>query len=80
MISEQHDFVSEFPQHKQAIHDLKTSNAHFAKLFEEYNKINREILRIETGVENTSDEYVEGLKKQRLKLKDELYQFIQKAA
>jgi hypothetical protein len=35
--------------------------------------------RIETGVETTSDEYLEERKKLRLHLKDDLYRMIQEA-
>ena len=55
---------------------LKTSNSHFAKLFDEYHDLDHEVHRIETGVENTSDEYLEEQKKKRLHLKDQLYTMI----
>ena len=73
---EKHDLHHEFPEYHDRIHELKTSNSHFARLFEEYHDINREILRIEEGAENTSDEYLEALKKKRLLHKDELYRMI----
>jgi uncharacterized protein YdcH (DUF465 family) len=34
------------------------------------------VLRIEQGVENTSDDYLEQKKKERLSLKDQLYKMI----
>ncbi|MDX1921791.1 MAG: DUF465 domain-containing protein [Alphaproteobacteria bacterium] len=80
MITEAHDFASEFPEFKQAIHTLKTTNGHFAKLFEQYNQVNKDILRIETGIETASDEHTETLKKLRLKLKDDLFQSLKQAA
>ena len=55
------------------------NNKHFARLFDEYHDVDHEIHRIETGVENTSDDYLEGKKKKRLNLKDDLFQMIQKA-
>lgn len=73
---EKHDLHHEFPEHYDRIHELKISNAHFARLFEEYHHINREITRIEDGVENTSDAYLEELKKKRLLHKDQLYSMI----
>lgn len=73
---EKHDLHHEFPECHDRIHELQTSNSHFARLFEEYHDINREILRIEEGAENTSDEYLEALKKKRLLHKDELYRMI----
>ena len=71
---EKHDLHHEFPEFHDAIHALKVGDAHFAALFDQYHQINREVQRIETGVENTSDAYLEQRKKERLHLKDTLYQ------
>ena len=79
MLNEKHDLIHELPEHRETIHNLKTSNAHFAKLFEEYHELDHEVHRIETGVENTSDEYLEQRKKKRLFLKDKLYKMIREA-
>jgi len=73
---DKHDLHHEFPEYYDRIHELKTNNNHFARLFEEYHDLNREILRIEEGVENTTDEYLEELKKKRLLYKDKLYGMI----
>lgn len=68
-----HDIGSEFPELKDKIHVLKTENAHFAKLFDAYNEADREVARIESEVEPTSDAYAEECKKKRLALKDEIF-------
>jgi len=73
---EKHDLHHEFPEHYDRIHALKTSDNHFAHLFNEYHDINREIVKIEEGAENTADEYLEDLKKKRLLYKDKLYEMI----
>ena len=65
-----HELIAEFPDKADKIHALKTSNAHFAKLAEEYHEVNRVVHRIETDVEPASDETLEDLKKKRLHLKD----------
>lgn len=72
MSLEKHDLIHEMPEAKEAIHHLKTSNHHFAKLFEEYHEVDHAVHRFETGAENSSDEHLENLKKQRLNLKDQL--------
>lgn len=77
MFGEKHDLIHELPEYKEKIHTLKNSNHHFAKLFDEYHQIDSEVLRIEEGVENTSDDYLESLKKKRLLLKDQLYGILQ---
>ena len=50
-----HDLVHEFPELRERIHALKMSDAHFARLFEQYHEVDHEVHRIETGAENTSD-------------------------
>lgn len=79
MLTDKHDLLHEFPEHRDTIHQLKLGNAHFARLFDEYHEIDHEVHRIETGVENTSDEYLEERKKMRLYLKDELYRMIRES-
>ena len=79
MLTDNHDLLHEFPEHRDTIHQLKLGNAHFSRLFDEYHEIDHEVHRIETGVENTSDEYLEERKKMRLYLKDELYRMIRES-
>jgi len=79
MLGEHHGLVKEFPEYKDKIHELKISDPEFAKLFEKYEDIDKEIYRIEMQIENTSDEYIEGLKIKRVKLKDQLYTMLQQA-
>jgi uncharacterized protein YdcH (DUF465 family) len=79
MLIEKHDLVHELPEHRDTIHNLKMTNNHFARLFDEYHEVDHEVHRIETGVENTSDEYLEERKKARLHLKDDLLRMIQQA-
>ena len=73
---EKHDLIHELPEYKDKIHSLKTSNNHFSKMFDEYHEIDHEIHRIETGVENTADEYLERQKRTRLHLKDEMFKML----
>lgn len=77
---ENHSLAQEFPEMRERIHQLKTTDAHFARLFENYDEAEHAVHRIESGAEAASDERLEGLKKQRLKLKDELFALLKKAA
>jgi len=79
MLTEKHDLVHELPEHRDTIHNLKMTDNHFARLFDEYHEVDHEVHRIETGVENTSDDYLDERKKRRLQLKDELYRMIREA-
>ena len=73
-----HELIAEFPEHAFKITQLKTSEPHFAKAYEEYHEVNRAIHRAETNVEPTDDAHLETMRKQRLKLKDELYAMLRK--
>ncbi|MFL0796040.1 MAG: YdcH family protein [Cellvibrionaceae bacterium] len=76
---EKHDLISELPEYRDQIRDLKMNNNHFARLFDEYHEVDHEVHRIEMGAENTSDEYLEERKKVRLNLKDELFKMLKAA-
>lgn len=71
-----HELADEFPEHKETIHRLKLSNNHFVRLFDSYHELNREIHRHEANGIDVGDEALEDMKKQRLKLKDELFQML----
>lgn len=74
-----HDLRDEFPDAVDALHVLKTSNSHFATLADRYHDVNREIHRIESEVEAASDNRLEGLKKQRLALLDDISSMVVRA-
>lgn len=79
MFGEHHDNLAlEFPQFKEKIHQLKMSDAHFRKLYDEYQTVDREIYRIEEQIETPSDAYTEELKMKRVSLKDQLYAILNK--
>lgn len=67
-----HELHDAFPQDAEAMHQLKLTNAHFAKLAERHHTVNREIHRIETEIDAASDDRLEALKKERLHLLDEI--------
>ena len=73
---ERHSLAKELPEFKDKIHTLKMNDRHFARLFDDYHDIDHAVIRIEGGIENTSDAYLESLKKQRLQLKDQLYHIL----
>lgn len=68
-----HDLHSEFPQFSQAIHDLKVSSQHFARLFADYHALTDKVEQLGASNVPVTDETFEELKKKRLKLKDELH-------
>ena len=77
MYGQNHDIYHEFPEHTDRIDKLKKLDLDFAKLIDEYTKLNREVIRIEQCVEPRDHFYFEELKKKRLVYKDRLYAFLQ---
>ena len=67
-----HDLHAEFPDATDALHMLKTGNPHFGKLADQYHDLNREIHRIDSGIEAASDDRTEQLKKERLVILDQV--------
>lgn len=67
-----HELADEFPADSVLIHRLKAADAHFARLAARHHDINREVHRIEAGVEAAGDERLEALKKERLALLDQI--------
>ena len=74
-----HELIEEFPESQDKIHALKQSDAHFARLVEEYHEVNRSVHRAETLVEPTSDDNETALRQTRARLKDTIWQRIQAA-
>ena len=70
---EKHDILHEFPEMKDKVHELKVSNAHFRKLFDEYHEVDHEIHSVETGAQPTDDTHLNELRMKRVHLKDEIY-------
>ena len=71
-----HELIEEFPDKAEKMHDLKQSDAHFAKLFDEYHDINRAVHRAETDIEPMEDLAQVDLRKQRARLKDEIWSYL----
>lgn len=53
----------------ERIHAPKETDNHSARLVEEYHELNREIHRVETRVEPSSEDVEEELKRRRVRLK-----------
>lgn len=70
-----------FPEYRELITELKQKDNHFQKLFEQHNVLDEEILRLENDpVASYRHDDIENKKKEKLRLKDELYQILLKAS
>ncbi|MCK5294334.1 MAG: DUF465 domain-containing protein [Arcobacteraceae bacterium] len=66
-----------FHEHREIVTELKTSNAHFKKVFNKHNELHDKIEKAEEGgVDHINPTEVESMKKEKLKLKDEAYAMI----
>ena len=74
MEKEKHDILHEFPEYKEKAHELKMSDQHFRKQYEEYHELDHEIHRIEMGSEVAGDDYLHAQKVKRAQLKDYIFQ------
>lgn len=71
-----------FPEYRDLISKLKTSDAHFARLFDEHNAIDDKL----TGLENdpvtssSAADEIHALKVKKLALKEQLHEILKKAS
>lgn len=75
---QKHTLTEEFPEFVEKIHVLKVEDAHFKKLFEEFDELDHEIYRIESDAEPASDETLNDLRVKRVHLKDEIFNYLSK--
>lgn len=69
-----------FPEYRELISKLKVSDRHFQHLFGKHNELDQTIKNMEVHIRSASHEEIETLKKQKLRLKDEMYELLKKAS
>lgn len=79
MANTPHTLSEEFPGQMDKIHNLKVSDAHFARILREYDDVNDQIHRAETNVAPIEQLAEVELRKRRLHLKDEIAQYLAKS-
>ncbi|EGV16840.1 YdcH family protein [Thiocapsa marina] len=73
MLGESHDLLHEFPDLETKIATLRSNNAEFARLMDDYDALDARVRDLEELGTPVADETIEELKKERLVLKDTLY-------
>ncbi len=68
-----------FPEYRELISKLKQQDAHFARLFDEHNELDDKITGLVNNPVTSGLDEIEELKKEKLQLKDRLYEILQKA-
>ena len=69
-----------FPEYRDQITQLKTTDGHFVRLFEEHNALDQKIEKMVSRTEPGTPEEIEQLKKEKLAIKDQIYVMLKKAA
>ena len=67
-----HTLHDEFAADAQKMSQMKVSNAHFARLMEDYDRVNDQVHRAETRVDVVSDEHESALRRERGRIRDEI--------
>ncbi len=67
-----HELHEEFPDKLDALHTLKETDDNFRTLADRYHEVNRAIHRAETNVEPISPTAEEDMRKERVRLKDQI--------
>ncbi len=65
-----------FPEFRELVTQLRDENPHFARIFEEHDELDREIIQLELDPVNHHNSDIEGIKRKKLKLKDEIYRLL----
>ena len=74
---EHHTISHEFPEFIDKISELKISDHKFLKLYVNYEEVYALIEHYEDGEQNhTTDEHLTDLRKKRVLLKDEIYNYL----
>ena len=68
-----------FPEYRDLITKLKTTDKHFLNLFDKHNALDQKIKNMESHLEPGTPEEIEHLKKEKLNLKDQLYTVLKKS-
>jgi uncharacterized protein YdcH (DUF465 family) len=71
-----HDLYSEFPEMCDAINAMKASHARFGRMFAQYQRLTGKVEDLEEHDMPVADFTLEDMKKHRVKLKDEIYDFL----
>ncbi len=76
MLGETHDLIHEFPELESKIAAMRATSESFAALMDRYDDLDARVRKLEELGTPVADETMEDLKKERLLLKDRLYDLL----
>ncbi|MCL2917772.1 YdcH family protein [Shewanella litorisediminis] len=65
-----------FPEYRDLITRLKSEDAHFLKIFNEHNELDKEVKELEKHLSSDATPELKVLKQKKLHLKEELQQIL----
>ncbi|WPL19146.1 hypothetical protein Thiowin_04252 [Thiorhodovibrio winogradskyi] len=80
MLGEVHDLIHEFPELVGKIDAMRGADSDFAEDMDRYDALDARVRRLEELGTPVADETIEDLKKERLLLKDRLYERLRSEA
>lgn len=69
-----------FPEFREMITKLKSNDAYFDRLFDKHNELDQAIKNMQENIQLATHTEIENLKKEKLRIKDELYEYLKKKA
>lgn len=76
---EHHPLAREFPEYRQQLQTLYAQDAHFSRLAQQYESLDKRIYEVEDGREALDDLALQALKNERVQLKDRIAERLRKA-
>ena len=67
-----------FPEYREQIAHLRANDRHFSRLFDEHNKLDHVVKQLEDKNSPAYQNDIELLKKQKLVLKEQIYELLRK--
>ncbi|KRW62866.1 YdcH family protein [Pseudomonas sp. TTU2014-080ASC] len=80
MYVEHHPLVKDFPEMRDALHELRLNDTRFARMADAYEELDKQICRIESGAELIGEDALTALKQERVGLKDDLARQLKRAS
>ncbi|CCG19053.1 conserved hypothetical protein [Taylorella asinigenitalis 14/45] len=69
-----------FPEYRDLISKLKNEDAHFTRLFDLHNELDHQVEALEANPITQGREEIDTLKKKKLQLKDQIYEYLRNVA
>lgn len=68
-----------FPEYRDLISRLKGHDHHFTRLFDKHNELDQRIRNMEAHIQPGTQPEIETLKKEKLRIKDQLFDLLKRA-